>query len=145
MMVRTQSFLSQNFFSYYLLFGSARCYVLDSNILASVNGPTNGHSNSSIQPLDAALRKRNLEAQSRSSSHYNVAHQNIRVGAIDILDIGANFIRGQVNQTKPSNVKLKRSPRFDSKGMTPHNALQKRDGPVQCGPNSPCVDGSCCN
>ncbi|KAF6841708.1 hypothetical protein CPLU01_00380 [Colletotrichum plurivorum] len=50
---------------------------------------------------------------------------------VDILNIGTNYILGQIN-----------SPNSTAN----FTSLRRRaDGPIQCGPDSPCVDGSCCN
>ncbi|KAF6823885.1 carbohydrate-binding module family 18 protein [Colletotrichum musicola] len=58
-------------------------------------------------------------------------HQQPTSDKVDILNIGTNYILGQIS-----------SPNSTAN----FTSLRRRaDGPIQCGPDSPCVDGSCCN
>lgn len=94
-----------------------------------------------------------------SDSYRFGTHQTPDSQRIDILALSEKYILGQVNNTMngtrpgnttthPSSVKEKRTignlVRFGD-GITRYTPLNKRDGPVQCGPGSPCLDESCCS
>lgn len=82
-------------------------------------------------------------------------------GRIDILAVGTNYILGQIgtNTTRAGNSGRNNStsptppgkggrgkPKERKRGaFTLYTPLNKRDGPVQCGPNQPCLDESCCD
>ena len=80
-----------------------------------------------------------------------VAQQNpARFPPFPILEVALGHILGQIggNATAAENVTIvqglsstPRSPPDVSKFV----ALNERGTPAQCGPSSPCIDGSCCN
>ncbi|KAF1942659.1 hypothetical protein EJ02DRAFT_511607 [Clathrospora elynae] len=90
-----------------------------------------------------------------SLTTYGLETQQNPVDAIDIIELSKQYILGQIGSHNTTNGTLinntaspsHRHSRHAKKHMSPHNiALQKRvDGPVQCGPGQPCLDGSCCN
>ncbi|KAF2492808.1 glycoside hydrolase [Lophium mytilinum] len=62
-----------------------------------------------------------------SASNLSISHQDFSVfPPLPIIDISAGYLLGQssANATSPSTLV---------------------DGPIQCGPGNPCLDGSCCN
>ncbi|KZL66354.1 carbohydrate-binding module family 18 protein [Colletotrichum tofieldiae] len=67
-----------------------------------------------------------------SLTQYSLKTQQQPTGdRLDIIAIGTIYILGQISILNAT---------------TNATSLRRRaDGPVQCGPDSPCVDGSCCN
>lgn len=82
---------------------------------------------------EAVLSWDTQPAETNSSYPLHVlTHREYIPGAIDILSIGTGYILGQTtenNSARPGYFQTKRA----------------AAGPVQCGPGSPCLDGSCCN
>lgn len=80
-------------------------------------------------------------------------------GRINLIDIGTRYILSQIGantthaggsrnnsaSTKPSGKGRGQLRERSKTSFTPYAPLNKRDGPVQCGPNQPCLDESCCN
>ncbi|OCK73889.1 glycoside hydrolase family 18 protein, partial [Lepidopterella palustris CBS 459.81] len=77
---------------------------------------------------------------------------------IPIMAISEEYILGQLSTNKSTNATSSHSNQtftggnaqskrksLLSRGFTKILPLNKRDGPIQCGPGSPCLDGSCCN
>lgn len=107
-------------------------------------------------------------ANESSSTTYDLETQRQpKVGVIDIISLSEQYILGQLgsNSTKngtapsanasfPDNSPSSRV-RRSSHGhgiMHRHRLSEKRqtttpvvEGPIQCGPGKPCLDGSCCN
>ncbi|KAI5919336.1 glycoside hydrolase superfamily [Camillea tinctor] len=104
-----------------------------------------------------------------SDSYLRGGHQNFatRDGPVHIIDMGTEYILGNVaanleklgasdssledaNQHNSSSqttqgLQDRGSGKHPNEGFSLITPLHKRDGPVQCGPDSPCVDDSCCN
>jgi hypothetical protein len=76
--------------------------------------------------------------------HHSGGHSEPQVGLIPIIDIGADYILGQLETGHTLDFQ-------DAEGMnhsseSPHSrTLAKLDGPVQCSKDQPCIDESCCN
>ena len=80
-------------------------------------------------------------------------------GNVDILALGEFYIEGNIesnmtlssNETQRGSLSRPRRRRQNllsgklGNGFSPYTPLNKRDGPIQCGPNQPCLDNSCCN
>jgi hypothetical protein len=76
-----------------------------------------------------------------------IAQQNPAViPPFPILQVGLDHILGQMgeNATEAENATIAQG-LSGTRDVSRSIALNKRDTPAQCGPNSPCIDGSCCN
>ncbi|RYP14211.1 hypothetical protein DL765_006531 [Monosporascus sp. GIB2] len=104
-----------------------------------------------------------------NKSHHGGAHQAIPFDTdrIDLLSIGTEYILGQtvgnasnvtsysrsIQRRSPSRITRQTNKGSESRdekpsseiGFSSFTPLHKRDGPIQCGPGSPCKDESCCN
>ncbi|KAH3998458.1 hypothetical protein HBI56_205010 [Parastagonospora nodorum] len=80
--------------------------------------------------------------------------------SIDILAIGTEYIRGSVYSSNSTQNATDAKNATDSKGTSSAKRITHRgahqhfshkrqaapvEGPIQCGPGQPCLDGSCCN
>ncbi|KAK7962894.1 glycoside hydrolase superfamily [Apiospora aurea] len=113
-----------------------------------------------------------FEAGYFSHSYLAGAHQVYPDRAIPLLDIGTEYIRGNLGgrldsfgsnstntsfglgvNTNASSFHSRTRRRYKNNkvadsgrvGISPYPPLAKRDGPIQCGPGSPCKDDSCCS
>jgi chitinase len=90
-----------------------------------------------------------------SLTTYDLETQQNPVGAIDIIELSKQYILGQIGFHNATNGILtnntsslsRKQSRHAKKHISSYNiGMQKRvDGPVQCGPGQPCLNGSCCS
>lgn len=85
-------------------------------LLTSLAGEDNYNEFQSVG-LNHSFTRRSLETQQQPTTD------------VDIIGLGTKYMMGQMAESKTSSRKLVK--------------LGKRD--VDCGPGSPCKDGSCCN
>lgn len=122
----------------------------------------------SIEPEVSKFNSTASRANDSSSTTYDLETQRQpKVGVIDIISLSEQYILGQLgsnyttNGTAPSanasitdngpSSRIRRS--LHGQGvMHRHRLSEKRqattpivEGPIQCGPGKPCLDGSCCN
>jgi hypothetical protein len=88
-----------------------------------------------------------------TSLHNSISQQNPAViPPFPILQVALEHILSQIgrNATEAENATIaggsSGTPRSSTRrDVSKSLSLNERDAPAQCGPNSPCADGSCCN
>lgn len=130
--------------------GAADCPDLSSrHRLATILGnTTNATLEIKLKMEDTAVDVQKFGFQRRSAP-----------GLIDIIGLGELYIHGQLNKRSASNLtesevldpkNTRKSQSSSSHHRSLHDRHAKRqkpkpvEGPIQCGPGKPCLDGSCC-
>lgn len=83
--------------------------------------------------VDSSLTTYGLETQQQPDK-----------GVIDLLELGTQYILGQDLQSVLGNG-TKNNNSISPAVLRSIPVNKRVEGPVQCGPNQPCLDGSCCN
>jgi chitinase len=148
MLIRGGVYVSLSLLPYSLLFSSSSSYVVDSKSSKSVVRSIHGDTDGSPQPNEG-LDQTHLTIKSFNNSHMAGGHQNLDISPLPMLDISEAYIRGQVNESKASvNTPISATGSNltnTSTSVQRYNSLMDSAPQVQCGPGSPCADGSCCN